>query len=187
MDPLSLTALGGMAAAEGIKFLYGQASELIKAWLARRKGDQGETVEVPIVANDILDRAPTAASANVDVLAEQEQQLLQLLSALSNYASGLAPIKLGDAVLEGNAARLRSILEAVYSQRFTFRGERRAPTGTRVRVDQAIDELRGIATGYQGEIPAGGTTEVIQKTRIVEEGAELRGVVNESRTPVDEP
>ena len=35
-DPVTFSTLGGLAASEGINFLYGQAAELLKAWRERR-------------------------------------------------------------------------------------------------------------------------------------------------------
>src|SRR5215813_6724051 len=36
-DPITLAALGTLAVTEGVKFLYGQAGELIKYWREKKK------------------------------------------------------------------------------------------------------------------------------------------------------
>jgi hypothetical protein len=174
MDPLSLTALGAVAAAEGIKFLYGQGAELIKAWRARRADDA--TLDVPIIPNDILDHPPTTAVAAPGVVLEQEETLLALVGSLSNYAHGLAPINPNDKNLGRLADLLRSTLEAVYGQRLTFRGEQRDPTGTRVTVEQAVRELQGRMTGYRGPMPSGIDLSIVQHTDVVDPGGVIEGI-----------
>ncbi|HWN63992.1 MAG TPA: hypothetical protein VNO25_25340, partial [Streptosporangiaceae bacterium] len=62
-DPVMLSSLGGLAASQGIKFLYGQAAELLKAWRERRGQvaagqEQPARLTVPIVASEVLDATP---------------------------------------------------------------------------------------------------------------------------------
>jgi hypothetical protein len=167
-DPLTLTVLGSLAATEGIKFLYNQASELLMAWRARRQRaspsdtDSGQ-LRVPIVANDILDGTPVEPVADSAVLDRERRSVVQLIGALSPYAQGQADIDLRDDELAEQAGQLRALLEAAYGQRFTFRGEQREPTGSRVTVKQALGEVEGAAVGVDADV-AGGSEVVVDQT-----------------------
>jgi hypothetical protein len=88
-DPVTLSVLGGLAATEGIKFLYSQASEVLKAWRERRRAkaaaaqeaesDPQQPLEVPVEPNEILDRNTTAAVVDVSVLEARQQELIGLV------------------------------------------------------------------------------------------------------------
>jgi hypothetical protein len=173
-DPLTLTVLGGVAAAEGIKFLYGQAAELLKGWRERRKSGQEGDLRVPIVPNAILDGDPADPVADPEIVDREHAALVDLVGALSPYAQGLADIDVHDESLAERAGRLRALLEAAYGQRFTFRGEQRDPTGVRVTVRQALGEVHGEVVGYQGK-PAG-TVDIGQNVDTVAEGGTVYGV-----------
>jgi MoxR-like ATPase len=179
-DPVTLTVLGSWAAAEGIKFLYGQAGELLKAWRERRRqkaevnaADQPAELDaaeqrpaeltVPIIATDVLDAAPTRAVADAGVLDRQHKEMVQLVGALSPYALDQADIDLTDEELADQAGRLRALLEAAYGQRFTFRGEQRDPTGTRVTVSQVLGEVAGTVVGVEATVAVGAEVEVDQQ------------------------
>src|SRR5216683_2134709 len=132
-DPVTVSALGGLAASEGIKFLYGQAAELLKAWRERRgrvaAGEEPPAqLTVPIVASEVLDAAPAEPVVDVAVLDRENAALVRLTGGLAPYAQGLADLDPDDAELAEQAGQLRALLEAAYGQRFTFRGEQRDPT-----------------------------------------------------------
>ena len=173
-DPLTLTVLGGVAAAEGIKFLYGQAFELLKGWRERRAAGKEGELRVPIVSNTILDAKPGDPVADPTVVEREESALVDLVGALSPYAQGLADIKVNDEKLAERAGVLRALLEAAYGQRFTLRGEQREPTGARVTVRQALGDLHGEAVGFQGE-PTG-ILDVDQEVKTIGPGGKLYGV-----------
>jgi len=160
-DPLSLAVLGGAAATEGIKFLYGQAAEVIKAWRARRK-DREQPLEVPIVDTSVLDAQPTGTTVNPAVLTQAHTTMLELWQQLAPYAQDLENVEDTDAELARAAGELRALLEAAYGQRFTFRGERREPTGTRVAVEQVLGTVAGLAVGVEGDIGPAATVVVRQ-------------------------
>lgn len=151
VDPLSLAVLGGAAATEGIKFLYGQAAEVIKAWRARRK-DREQPLEVPIVETSVLDAQPSGATVDPAVLTQVHTTMLNLWQQLAPYAQDLENVEDTDVRLARAAAELRALLEAAYGQRFTFRGEHREPTGTRVAVAQVLGTVAGQAVGVEGDI-----------------------------------
>jgi hypothetical protein len=179
-DPVTLSALGGVAATEGIKFLYGQAAELLRAWRARRgKADAGGAgparLTVPIVPNDVLDAAPADTVADAAVLDRESKTLIQLVGALAPYANGLADIDPADAELGAQAGRVRALLEAAYGQRFTFRGEHREPTGTRVTVSQVLGDVEGDVVGAEADVGPGGDLAVEQHATTVKADGSVTG------------
>ena len=146
-DGFTFAALGGVAAAEGIKFLYEQAAELLKAWRERRKhtpGDEGEPPElpVPIIGSPALDGQQAQHPADAALVADYYQALITLSGALSPYAQGLADIESGGTALANQAERLRAVLEEIYHQRFTFRGEQREPSEIKGRRAAAFRRRR---------------------------------------------
>jgi len=162
-DPLTLVVLGGVAATEGIKFLYGQAAEVLKGWRERRHKNAGP-VDVPIVANDVLDAAPTTTVVDPGVVEREQRELVRLVGALSPYAQGIADIAVTDAELGRDVQRLRQLLEAAYGQRLTFRGEDRPPTGSRIDVTQVVELVEGAVTGVDvGEVDGGADVTIDQR------------------------
>jgi hypothetical protein len=172
-DPVTLTALGAIAAAEGIKFLYGQASELLKAWRERRQkaGDkpaaEAHDLDVAILQSGALDAQPVARPADAAVVEREHSALVELSGALSPYALGQVDVDPTDAELAERAGRLRALLEAIYGQRFTFRGEQREPTGSRVTVHQALGLVEGHVLGAEADVGAGGDLRVEQRADTV--------------------
>src|SRR5262245_41005453 len=94
-DPLTLAVLGGGAATEGIKFLYGQAAEVIKAWRARRD-EARKAIEAPLVETEVLDAAPTATTVDAAVVAEHHAAMIELWTRLAPYAQGLQDVDVAD-------------------------------------------------------------------------------------------
>jgi len=173
-------ALGGTAASEGIKFLYGQASELLKAWRERRSQGQREEelpaeLPVPIIDSTVLDARPTQRMADATVLARENGSLVKLIGALSPYAQDLADIDLADSELAEQAGRLRALLEAAYHQRFTFQGEDRDPTGSRVTVRQVLGIVEGQVLGADAAVGPSGYVDVEQYVDTVKGDGSLTG------------
>lgn len=167
-DPLTLSVVGGWAALEGIKFLYGQAAEVLKGWREHR-------LDVPIQASEALDGVPVQRPPDAEVLGQQAKTLGELAGGLAPYATGMLDVDLHDAALGERAAEVRAILEAVYGQRFTFRGEERDSTGTRVRVDQVLGEVEGTVVGVEGDAGPGADVKVRQSAHTVEKDGSMTG------------
>jgi hypothetical protein len=98
-----------------------------------------------------------------------------LVGGLAPYAGGMADIDPDDAALAERAGRVRAILEAAYGQRFTFRGEDREPTGTRVSVNQVLGSVAGQVVGAEADAGAGADVEVRQSATSVEQGGSMTG------------
>jgi hypothetical protein len=133
VDPLSLGALGAVALTADVKFLYGQATELLKRRRKRRdaaRKDEAAADALPAAAEGLLD-GPLRVPGDVAVSDADADKLIKLRSQLTAYADDLEPIQSDDAKLLKVADALRGLLEGVYGQRITFAGEPgRPPTGT---------------------------------------------------------
>lgn len=179
-EPITLAVLGTIAATEGIKFLFGQASDLIKAYRERRKAaEAGEelpaTLDVPLQSPPVLDQAPAQTPADTQVVADHDPELADLVRDLSSYATGIDEVSVDDATLAEKAGRLRQLLEAAYGQRLTFKGENRQPTGTRVTVTQVLVDVDGKVTGIR-TISGDADAQVRQEAKRVGPGGEMTGV-----------
>jgi hypothetical protein len=122
-------ALGAVALTEGIKFLYGQVTELLK----RRRDRSEKAAEAPVVPAEqprVLDGPMAAKPVDLAVLDAHEGQLLELVGALGNYATGLVDPDPADRGLVERVSALRALLELAYGQHLTFRGEQRPVTGS---------------------------------------------------------
>jgi hypothetical protein len=178
-EPLTLAVLGGVVATEGIKFLYGQASELLKVWRERRhaaraSGASGNLI-VPVKHSDALDGQPGEGVVDEAVLEREHKALVQLTGALSPYAQGQADIDPSDSDLADQAGRLRALLEEAYHQRFTFTGEDREPTGSAVTVRQALGEVEGEVIGAAADVRPGGVLRVDQDVKTVKSSGSVTG------------
>lgn len=154
VDPLSLTALGAAALTQGIAFLYGQASDLL-----RRRRERAEAARDPAP----LEVPPAAAAAPVlagelapgpvdeDALQEHADQLARLKGLLAPYQEGDLPVDPTNTQLLEQVAALRALLELVYRQHVTFQGESRPPSGTALDASPRED-----ATTYANQVIASG-------------------------------
>jgi len=179
-DPITLAVLGSVAATEGVKFLYGQAAELIKAFREKRKQAKAAEqvapdLDVHLRPSPVLDAAPAPTPADTQVVAGHEAEVVQLLSRLSPYAQDLADVDVDDPQLAEGMGRLRQILEAAYGQRLTFKGEKRESTGTRVAVKQVLGEAEGTVMGI-GSVSGPVDAEVDQKADHLAGGGSMTGI-----------
>src|SRR5690242_7268922 len=131
-DPTTLTAagLGAVALQEGIKFLYGQAGEVLKRWRERKdKASHGSPVAAGhddvIMASpppDVFDAGISQLRVQFEALENREVHLRGLYRELSEYVTGVAAVTAGDRDLLSKVDNLRGILEEIFGQRITFIG-----------------------------------------------------------------
>jgi hypothetical protein len=157
-DPLTLAA--STALTEGIKFLYGQVTDLLRrhrenAEQTAQSAEQpaeaqaGELVALPEVSTGVLD-GPLAETpvASTD-LAEAAPELAKVRSVLADYADGIVRVTADDQTLSEAAARARGLLETLYRQHVTFLGETGRPaTGSPLTGDE-------ISRGQQAIVASG--------------------------------
>jgi hypothetical protein len=70
---------------------------------------------------------------------------------------------------------VRAVLEAAYGQRFTFRGEQRDRTGTRVSVSQVLGQVAGTVLGAEADVAPGSGVDVHQQVTTVAPGGSVTG------------
>ena len=169
MDPavLSLAGVSGAVLTEGIKFLYGQAGELLDRQRKKRDREATEdTAALPLKpADGILDMAPAPGGTDDNALARYEEQLIELRGRLSPYATGSGITPLDDAVL-ADAEALRTLLEAIYRQRITFAGERRPATGTPLTERERGPLIQRVEASGAGSVAIGGSSSAPVTTNI---------------------
>lgn len=149
-DPVTLAVVGGVALTEGVRFLYSQAAELIRM---RRESQRDSAAELLPVVPDlpaVFEGRLTSPVVDLDRIAQFEEDLLEARQGVAIYADGIDPINPSDQQTLVRIDALRSVVEKVLEQRLTFRGEARAPTGTRILVD--AEDVGGDVVGVDGAV-----------------------------------
>jgi hypothetical protein len=132
-DPLTLSAVGAVVLTEGIKFLYGQAGELLKRRRERKeKGAAAVPEQVAIPPTTALNGQLGSPAVDDEYLDKVEGELRELKATLNDYADGTEIADPGNHDLLVRVDELRQLIEAIYGQRITFDGEARPPSGTPV-------------------------------------------------------
>jgi hypothetical protein len=163
MEPVSLTlaSVGALALTEGVKFVYTEASDLIKHWLDSKKaGADPAPVPIEVTLPAAFGGQLQDPKANLAVIAANEDRFESLTGMLALYASGTKPINPADERLLQNLDALRGLLEATLGQRLTLQGEPRPATGTSVvlgTVDIAGSMKSGAAAGVKIDTLAANT------------------------------
>jgi len=182
-DPITLSALGLVALTEGIKFLYGQAGEVLKRWRERKDAaeseppqhlTQAEPIEVnlpPIFEGQLI--APQIHFTAVEKVAEP---LRELRRDISDYADELEAVNVTDEGLLRKIDALRQLLEAVYQQHLTFKGEQRPPSGPLVKGQINVDEIAGYASAVHAGVITSGEVSGHLTVKRIEEGGQAFGV-----------
>jgi len=177
VDPFSLGALGAVAATEGIKFLYGQATEVIKRWRDRKAGNQAEAeTPIPLAGAEILEGELAPPKIDFEAADRLHEDIKQLASVLGNYANGLEDPDPNDRDLADAADGLRQALEAVYGQRITFKGEDRDPSGPVVTGRVDVETVAGDVAGVRARLVRSGRITGEARATKVEAGGKLSGV-----------
>jgi hypothetical protein len=175
-DPLTLGALGAVALTEGIKFLYGQAGEVLKRWHERRDKAAATTQARLQAPGGLLDGAVEPADPRDDVSERLEEELRETRRLLADYAEGIETPRPDDRLLLEQTDALRRLLEAVYGQRITFKGESRPSSGPLVTGDIDVDDVAGDAAAVRARVIESGDVRGSAKAKRVEPVGKLSGV-----------
>src|SRR5258708_39898262 len=95
IDPLTISAIGAVAITEGIKFLYGQAGELLKRWRERKDAAKDASLQlnntepIDVKLPPVFEGQLSAPHIHFDVVERVEEQLRGLRKDLSDYADGV--------------------------------------------------------------------------------------------------
>jgi hypothetical protein len=175
-EPLSWAVLGTLAATEGIKFLYGQATEVLKRRRERKAGKEEEAAEpIAVPADAPLQGTLEPPQVDFDAADRLHDEIKALRSTLADYADGLADPEPGDQELAAAANGLREALEVVYRQRITFRGEDREPSGPVVINRAEAENVAGKVAGVRARLVRSGRVEATVKVKEVQQGGEVIG------------
>ena len=172
-DPITIA--GTTALTEGIKFLYGQVTDLLRrhrensertagpadrptgssAASAVSEAQAGQFVALPEVSAGVLDGSLAETPVASAELAEAAPQLAQVRSALADYADGVARVTLDNEALSEAAARARGLLETLYRQHVTFTGETGRPaTGSSLTSNEISRGQQAIVASGRAAIAA---------------------------------
>jgi hypothetical protein len=179
---LTLAAVGTVVLTEGIKFLYGQAGEVLKRWRERQgKATEAatpapQTEAVHVTLPEIFEGQPSPPVMHFDAVQEAEQPLHVLRQDLNDYVEGIEPIDPSNEDLLKRVDALRQLLEAVYQQRLTFKGEQRPASGPLVTGKIDVKQVTGYAAAVRAHEITGGTVAGEGRTDHVESGGVFIGV-----------
>jgi len=182
VDPLTATGVGALVLTEGIKFVYTQAGELIKWWRERKASREGASEKAdaggPVLAppKDLLAGAPEAVAPDDSRLDELGPRLNDVRRSLTDYVEGIVPVEPGDVEPWNHFDEVRRIVEVVYGQRITLKGEEREASGPLVVGEVDVKDLLGRAAGISADEIAGGEVRGTGRADVVREGAHLAGV-----------
>ncbi len=182
LDPLTLSAISAVAITEGIKFLYGQAGEILKRWRERKDTAKDASIQlsntepIDVMLPPVFEGQLSAPHIHFDAVERVEEQLRELRKDLSDYADGIEFVDDKDANLLLRVDALRQLLEAVYQQRITFKGEQRPPSGPVVEGRIDVEEVAGYTAAVRARQIVSGSVRADAKARRVEPGAQFIGI-----------
>jgi hypothetical protein len=181
MEPFSLAALSAVTLTEGVKFLYGQAGEILKRRRERKKAEEEgrpvpapEPVEIP--DQGILEGELAPAIVDLETVERLEEDLKVLSQRLGNYAGGIEEVDPGDQELLQTFDALRRVLEAIYQQRITFKGEDRPPSGPLVEGRVDVGDVAGYAAAVRSDVIESGRVQGTLTAKEVKPGGEAVAV-----------
>ena len=170
-EPTTLAAVGVMALAEGVKFLYTEASSALKSWRDKQVAPTAPAEVPPVFAGEL---APPLA--DLAVVEKLEAPLREARRDLADVADGIEPVDAANADLLARIDTLRTLMEGVLQQRITFQGENRPPSGPLVQGSVDVDELKAYAAGIRAKTIRGGAVTGSAKAKTIGEGGQLIGV-----------
>jgi hypothetical protein len=155
-DPLNPAAFAALALTEGIKFVYAQATELLKRRRERKATGAAPAEPIPLEHGEVLDGLPAPLEPDYEVLDQLQERVTSLAVELSKYQDGLLE---PDAATGQTVDELRKALEAIYGQRLTFKGEREhESTGTVISGELRAALVKGLAIAADVGNVRGGAT-----------------------------
>jgi hypothetical protein len=176
-DPLSAASVGSAVITEGIKFLYNQAGEVLKRWRQRHEGDSGDAYEARLSPpQGLLEGTVKPYGPRDDYADRLQKDLHESRQLLADYADDIEIAQPGDHDVFERMDALRILLEAVYGQRITFKGERRQPSGPLVTGQIAIDQVAGDAAAIRAKLISSGQVTGSATVNRVEQGGKLTAV-----------
>ncbi|MEO6550841.1 MAG: hypothetical protein ABIN94_22755 [Ferruginibacter sp.] len=183
-DTITLAVLGGTVLTEGIKFLYGQASDIIKRWKDRkvdkttdRKEGIAAVTSVEMTLPSVFGGQLNKPSIDFDMVEALAPSIETLREALTEHANSAETLNVKDTKLLSNIDSLRNILEQIFHQHISFIGESRPATGS-VIVSGAVTATHtsGLATGVEADSIQSGTVEGKVEAGVITKSGKAIGV-----------
>jgi hypothetical protein len=161
---MNMSALGTMVLQEGVKFLYEQATAALK----RKLMPHADAPHAPPRLPPIFDQASGPLSYHVDKIEAVEDPLRTLSQMVSKWASGAEPINPADPEFMRVVSALRLVMEHVFQQQLTFKGERRSADDL-LGHSQALGTLLGeiLPLGRLGAALGAGTSAPLLNIKIL--------------------
>jgi hypothetical protein len=161
--------------------LYAQTGEVLKRWRERNEArespdhtNQNEVAEIKLAK--VFGGQMLKPRIHFDVVERLEPRLRAVRKELSSYADETYRTDPTDEKLVMRLDGLRQMLEAVYQQRITFRGEPRPPSGTTVEGEIEVERLEGDAAAVRaGTIKGGEVKGTIKVKEVASGGKSGRG------------
>jgi hypothetical protein len=174
IEPISLGAVGVFALTEGIKFLYTEAGELLKHRRESKDSARQESSEPELrPPADIIEGTVEPTRPNAERLERLADELRERRRSLTDYADDVEAVDPSDVALLKEVDELRRLIEVIYGQRITFKGEHREPSGPLVENEVRAMEAK-IRDSEVGVVEISGATGSVTQTTDVT-GAEIEG------------
>ena len=154
VDPISGAAIGAVVLTEGIKFLYSQATELLRRWRESRASAATQPTPEPILRPpaNLIEGSVEPAKPDYGHLERLQPELQELRRGLADYADDLQEVDPNDPLLWEQVDALRRMLEVIYGQHITFKGEQREASGPLVQARLSVDKVLGDAAAVRVKI-----------------------------------
>src|SRR5947209_12525557 len=108
-EPITLAVVGAVALTEGVKFLYGQAGDILKRWRERRdaankaEGEASKDVTQPEAKEPVEVKLPevfegqlSSPAIHYDAVEKLQEPMDELCDKLSGYAEGRKKVDASD-------------------------------------------------------------------------------------------
>ncbi|MBM0278971.1 hypothetical protein [Micromonospora tarensis] len=172
-EPLTLGLIGGLVLAEGVKFLYEQANQVLEGRRASRAAEAGsQDAEQP--GHGLLRRPLDPGRPARELPAATLAVLGDLARFLDPYVRGQLPVEPSDRELVAVADAVRRVLEYAYDRDLSFVEEPRSGVLIHGRVD--IDEVAGYAAAVRLRVADSRAVSGHARVRSVAPGGEVVGV-----------
>jgi hypothetical protein len=186
VEPITLAAVTTPVLQEGIKCLVGLAGDALRRWRERREARRAagaldaeapiQTTTDPGVLPDVFEGKVGPLQIHFDKVEKLDEAIRDLRRELADYADGIEPVDAGNKNLLEVTDALRQGVEAIYQQRFTFKGENRPPSGPVVEGDIDVKDVLGRVTAVRARLISGGHVRGTVRADRVDAGAEAIGV-----------
>ncbi|MFE5923156.1 hypothetical protein [Streptomyces sp. NPDC056468] len=135
----------------------------------------------PGVDGSVLAGELTPKPIDEDAVDQHEEDLVTLAERLSSYASGIRRVDPDDPDLLHTVESLRGLLEMIYQQHITFRGEQRSRTGSSVDVALTAQQVDGwLSLARIGTIRGGAQVRVQGELGTIGPGGHAFGIEAET-------